>query len=63
MKTLLTVGIPLLAILLIVLIIVFLKRSQGLKGILKAEEKAREIIARAEQEAEKIKRQVIWRLR
>ncbi|HNS04380.1 MAG TPA: ribonuclease Y [Candidatus Saccharicenans sp.] len=57
MKTLLTVGIPLLAILLIVLIIVFLKRSQGLKGILKAEEKAREIIARAEQEAEKIKRQ------
>ncbi|HQE65048.1 MAG TPA: Rnase Y domain-containing protein, partial [Candidatus Saccharicenans sp.] len=57
MKTLLMVGIPLLAILLIVLIIVFLKRSQGLKGILKAEEKAKEIIARAEQEAEKIKRQ------
>jgi len=57
MKTLLMVGIPLLAILLVVLIIVFLKRSQGLKGILKAEEKAKEIVARAEQEAEKIKKQ------
>ncbi|MBP6908812.1 MAG: ribonuclease Y [Candidatus Saccharicenans sp.] len=58
MKTLLLVGIPLLAILLLILIFVFLKRSQGLKGILKAEEKAKEIVARAEQEAEKIKRQV-----
>ncbi|HRD02868.1 MAG TPA: ribonuclease Y [Candidatus Saccharicenans sp.] len=57
MKTLLMVGIPLLAILLLILIFVFLRRSQGLKGILQAEEKAKEIAARAEQEAEKIKKQ------
>lgn len=57
MKAILIVGIPLLALLLLILIFLLLKRSQGLKKIIKAEEQAREILAKASEEAERIKKQ------
>ncbi|MBC7364304.1 MAG: ribonuclease Y [Candidatus Aminicenantes bacterium] len=56
-KIILTVGIPLLSLIFLVLIFLLLKRSRGLKSILEAEEKAREILAHATQEAERIKKQ------
>lgn len=56
-RTILIVGIPLLSLIFLTLIFLILKRSGGLKSILQAEEKAKEILAQANQEAEKIKKQ------
>jgi len=56
-KTILFVGIPLLSLIFLFLIFLILRRSRGLKSILQAEEKAKEILARAGEEAEKIKKQ------
>jgi ribonuclease Y len=57
MKTVLIAGIPVLLIILLIFIFLLLKRSRGLKGILQSEEKAKEILARAAEEAERIKKQ------
>ncbi|HEK84779.1 MAG TPA: ribonuclease Y [Candidatus Aminicenantes bacterium] len=57
MKTILVAGVPVLSVILIFFLFIFLKRSRGLKGILRAEEKAKEILTQAAEEAEKIKKQ------
>jgi len=57
MKTLLLAGIPLLSLILLVLIIILLKRSRGLKGLLLAESRTKEILNQAAEEAERIKKQ------
>lgn len=53
MKAILVWGIPLLSLILLVLIIVLLKRSRGLKGLFQAEAQAKEILARTAEEVEK----------
>ena len=57
MKAVLMAGIPALSLILLVFIFLLLKRSRGLKGLLQAEVQAKEIMARAAEEAEKIKKQ------
>lgn len=57
MKAVLIAGIPVLSLILLFLIFLLLKRSRGLKGLLLAEAQAKEILGRAAEEAEKIKKQ------
>ncbi|MBC7362597.1 MAG: ribonuclease Y [Candidatus Aminicenantes bacterium] len=57
MKAILIAGISFLSVILLIFIFLLLKRSQGLKKILRAEEQAKEILARASEEAERIKKQ------
>lgn len=55
MNTMLMVGIPLISLLLLIIIFLQLKKSRGLKTLMQAEAQAREILARAAEEAERIK--------
>lgn len=57
MKAILIAGISFLSVILLIFIFLLLKRNQGLKKILRAEEQAKEILARASEEAERIKKQ------
>jgi ribonuclease Y len=57
MKAILVVGIPALSVILLVFIFLLLKKNRGLKGLLQAEAQAKEILARAAEEAEKIRKQ------
>ncbi|MDI6845229.1 MAG: ribonuclease Y [Candidatus Saccharicenans sp.] len=56
MNTMLMVGIPLISLFLLIIIFLQLKKSRGLKTLMQAEAQAREILARAEEEAERIRK-------
>ncbi|MGB9906573.1 MAG: Rnase Y domain-containing protein, partial [Candidatus Saccharicenans sp.] len=57
MKAVLIAGIPVLSLIFLFLIFLLLKRNHGLKGLLQAEARAKEILARAAEEADRIKKQ------
>ncbi|MDD8030511.1 MAG: ribonuclease Y [Acidobacteriota bacterium] len=56
MEAILVWGIPLLSLIFLVFIFILLKRNRGLKGLLRSEAQAKEILARAAEEVEKIKK-------
>jgi len=57
MKAILTAGIPVLSVIFLILIFLLLKKTGGLKKIIRPEQQAKEILARASEEAERIKKQ------
>jgi ribonuclease Y len=57
MKAILIAGIPVLSVILLIFVFLLFKRTGGLKSIIRAEEQAKGILARASDEAERIKKQ------